>query len=114
MLKATVAVFALFSIASPALAQTAATAGRVAAASVEAPKGATSATGAWACASSSSFEIAEVSTDVASEKTAYVLIHRVKGEPIASQRLTPAEVESFRRLGCDSDIAATEMAAVIG
>lgn len=114
MLKVTVAVFALFSIASPALAQTAATASRIASASIEAARGVTPAGGNWACASSSSFEIAEVSSDVASDKTAYVLIHRVKGEPIASQRLTPAEVESFRRMGCDSDIATTEMASVIG
>ncbi len=56
----------------------------------------------WAC-QSKVVEIAPVSEDTNGGATAWVMVHRVKGEIIAAERVSEREVEQIRRLPCQGD-----------
>lgn len=56
----------------------------------------------WAC-QSKVVEIAPVSDDTNGRATAWVMVHRVKGEIIAAERVSEREVEQIRRLPCQGD-----------
>jgi hypothetical protein len=86
----------------------AASTGMSAAASAQTVKQASLSTSKPAAASSWScqakvVEIAPVSEDAAGRPTAWVMVHRVKGEIVAAERLSAAEVEQVRRLPCQGD-----------
>jgi hypothetical protein len=71
------------------------------------PATASSASTSWTCVSRANVEIAPVSFDTAGEPAAFVVVHRIDGEVIAAERVTPAEVQKLRRLPCgtpDSDL----------
>ncbi len=57
---------------------------------------------ATACASGL-IEIAPVSFDTAGRPDAWVVVHRVNGEIVASQRVTSHEIEKLHRAPCGAD-----------
>ena len=66
-----------------------------------------SAATSWTCVSRASVEVAPVSFDTAGEPAAWVVVHRIDGEVIASERVSPVELQKLRRLPCgtpDSDL----------
>jgi hypothetical protein len=72
-------------------------------------KSAASSAGAtsWTCVSRANVEIAPVSFDSAGEPAAFVVVHRMDGEVVAAERVSPVEVQKLRRLPCgtsDSDL----------
>lgn len=71
------------------------------------PATTSSASTSWTCVSRANVEIAPVSFDTAGEPAAFVVVHRMDGEVIAAERVSPAEVQKLRRLPCgtsDSDL----------
>jgi hypothetical protein len=71
------------------------------------PATASAASTSWTCVSRASVEIAPVSFDTAGEPAAFVVVHRMDGEVIAAERVSPVEVQKLRRLPCgtpDSDL----------
>lgn len=48
-------------------------------------------------------EIAPVSFDAGGKATAWVIVHRVDGEIVASERVTPQEIEKLHRTPCKAD-----------
>jgi hypothetical protein len=48
-------------------------------------------------------EIAPVSFDTGGKATAYVVVHRVNGEVVAAERVTPQEIEQLHRAPCKAD-----------
>jgi hypothetical protein len=48
-------------------------------------------------------EIAPVSFDTGGKATAYVVVHRVNGEVVAAERVTPQEIEQLHRSPCKAD-----------
>lgn len=58
------------------------------------------AAGKWTCMSKMTVEIATVSGDVRSQAPSWVLVHRMKGEIIASERVDAHQIEQIRRLPC--------------
>jgi hypothetical protein len=77
-------------LALPAMAQTA---------TKPAVRASLNAPASWACAGAL-IEIAPVSFDVAGRADEWVLVHRVKGEVVASERLSQDEAEQVKRLPC--------------
>jgi hypothetical protein len=68
----------------------------------------------WTCVSRAVIEIAPVSYDTAGAPSGWVVVHRVKGEIIASERVSDLDVRKLSRLPCgapDSDLGGV---AVIG
>ena len=55
--------------------------------------------GKWTCVSRQTVEIAPVSFDVRGQPS-WVVVYRVKGEIIASQRVSEREVDQIRRMPC--------------
>lgn len=45
-------------------------------------------------------EIAPASFDTSGVATAWVMVHRVKGEIVAAERISERQVEQFRKLPC--------------
>ena len=84
-------------VAAPTLAQTAPATSAAASASV---KSVASSTGKWTCVSTATVEIAPVSFDTSGQAKAWVMVHRVKGEIIAAERISAREAEQLRRLPC--------------
>ena len=77
------------------------------------PATASSASTSWTCVSRANVEIAPVSFDTAGEPAAFVVVHRIDGEVIAAERVSPAEVQKLRRLPCgtpDSDLGGVAVA----
>jgi hypothetical protein len=71
------------------------------------PVASSSASTSWTCVSRASVEIAPVSFDTAGEPASFVVVHRMDGEVIAAERVSPVEVQKLRRLPCgtpDSDL----------
>jgi hypothetical protein len=60
----------------------------------------TSAPARWTCASRATIEIAPVSFDTWGSAEAWVMVHRVKGEVIAAERIDRREVEKLRTTPC--------------
>jgi hypothetical protein len=60
----------------------------------------------WTCPSST-IEIAPVSEDTSGKPTAWVMVHRVKGEIIAAERVDAREVERIRALPCGPSLKST-------
>ncbi len=56
----------------------------------------------WAC-TAKVVELAPVSTDTRGNATGWVMVHRVKGEIIAAERVSNDEVEQIRRMPCPGD-----------
>lgn len=56
----------------------------------------------WAC-TFKVVELAPVSTDTRGNATGWVMVHRVKGEIIAAERVSEKEVEQIRRMPCPGD-----------
>lgn len=56
----------------------------------------------WAC-TAKTVELAPVSLDTRGQATAWVMVHRVKGEIIAAERVSEQEVEQIRRMPCPGD-----------
>lgn len=54
----------------------------------------------WLCASSSNLEIAEVSSDVASQKSAWVVVYRRDGHAVASERIDAASAAAINGYDC--------------
>lgn len=90
-------------VVAPATAQTAA-ASLVKPASIAstmpAPSAPKSAAGKWTCVSRATVEIAPVSFDTTGQATAWVMVHRVKGEIIAAERISQREADELRRMPC--------------
>jgi hypothetical protein len=59
--------------------------------------------GRWICASRASIEVAPVSFDTAGSAEAWVVVHRVKGEVVAAERIGKRDLEKLRRNPCDSE-----------
>jgi hypothetical protein len=71
------------------------------------PAASSAAATSWTCVSRANVEIAPVSFDTAGEPATWVVVHRINGEVIASERVSPVEVQKLRRLPCgtpDSDL----------
>lgn len=61
--------------------------------------------GKWTCFTQKTVEFAPVSFDVRG-KPSWVIVYRVKGEVIASQRVSETEMEQIKRAPCeDNDVA---------
>jgi hypothetical protein len=58
--------------------------------------------GKWTCLSRQTVEIAPVSFDVRGQPS-WVVVYRVKGEIIASQRVNERELEQLKRSPCGED-----------
>ena len=56
--------------------------------------------GKWTCMSRATVEIAPVSFDTSGEPAAWVMVHRIKGEIVASERISARQVDEIRRLPC--------------
>ena len=83
-------------VAAPATAQTAkASLAKPAAVAAQATTA-----GKWTCVSRATVEIAPVSYDVAGQPTAWVMVHRVKGEIIAAERISQHDADELRRSPC--------------
>ena len=48
-------------------------------------------------------EIAPVSFDTAGRPMAWVVVYRVDGEVVASERVTPSEIENLHQTPCKAD-----------
>lgn len=59
--------------------------------------------GRWICASRASIEVAPVSFDTAGGVEAWVVVHRVKGEVVAAERIGKRELENLRSKPCESE-----------
>jgi hypothetical protein len=83
---------------TPALAQTPASVAKPAVVSAAAaPK---PAPGRWTCLSRTVVEIAPVSFDSFGSAEAWVVVHRVKGEVVASERIDKRAVDMLRAAPC--------------
>jgi hypothetical protein len=56
----------------------------------------------WAC-TFKVVELAPVSLDTRGKATGWVMVHRVRGEVIAAERVSDQEVEQIRRMPCAGD-----------
>ncbi len=56
-----------------------------------------------AACSSGLIEIAPVSFDASGRAEAWVVVYRINGEIVASERVSPAEVEQLQRSPCRAD-----------
>jgi hypothetical protein len=56
--------------------------------------------GKWTCAWRMTIELAPVSFDTLGQAEAWVIVHRVKGEIIAAERISARGAEQIRRLPC--------------
>src|SRR6185295_15515001 len=113
--RSTLVLFAVGVFAFPAVAQTPA-ASLVKPAAMEAASSKTSA-GKWTCVSRATVEIAPVSFDTMGQPAAWVMVHRIKGEIIASERITSRQVDEIRRLPCasrDSDDGGVASSRLVG
>lgn len=64
-------------------------------------------TAKWTCVSTATVELAPVSYDARGMASAWVMVHRDKGEIVAAERVSSKDVEQLRRLPCgtpDSDL----------
>lgn len=89
------ALAASVALLSPALAQTNSAQGGLATVKPIAASATACATGL--------IEIAPVSFDTAGRPDAWVVVHRVNGEIVASQRLSTSEIEKVHRAPCGAD-----------
>jgi hypothetical protein len=69
------------------------------------------ATTQWTCLAGAAIEIAPVSFDTAGVADTWVMVHRVKGEVIAAERISQRQAEQLRHLSCS---ARAEEGAPIG
>lgn len=84
---------------APALAQAAPATSRPAAvASAAALK---PAPGRWTCVTRATIEIAPVSFDTYGNAETWVMVHRIKGEIIAAERIGKQEVDRLRAMPCN-------------
>ena len=67
----------------------------------------------WLCASSSNLEIAEVSSDVATQKPAWVVVYRRDGQAVASERIDAAAAAAINGYDC-SKAQAPEKSPLVG
>jgi hypothetical protein len=61
----------------------------------------------WTCVSTATVELAPVSYDARGMASAWVMVHRDKGEIVAAERVSSKDAEQLRRLPCgtpDSDL----------
>lgn len=68
----------------------------------------------WTCVSRAVIEIAPVSYDTAGAPSGWVMVHRIKGEIIASERVSDLDVQKLSRLPCGAPDSELGGVAVIG
>jgi hypothetical protein len=66
------------------------------------------------CLAKSGLEVAPVSFDALGKATAWVLVHRVKDEIVASERIGAQEILELRQLRCDPPSEPSQGLALVG